>query len=492
MKNSTILALLAALLSATALQAQTIECKKQGSASAADIEAGTAAVMFVSSQGDWVITPETHDTPRPMTRRDGKYIYEFYAPLTANRESSFQLGRKGSAITERCVAKGLRSGYRTTYRLEEHADTLRRIEVQQDDSPGGYFVENKAYVEFTTTIKDLRIETAWHTTEKTSATGARIIGCVIDVPQLEGMTAALAKAQNELKALGDDYLNPRMDQLDSLIQHLQDQLDGYGVIRIGGSGIKGVDIQLAGIRAKEKRRYPIIAITETYATLIHEARTLWEARTQHTEASFYAKVCGLYERAISQKDTPQDKIDALYAELNTVKALRKDLFMAERFEQEAERAAKQNGEASEQVYKFLGGRYRALSKARERCPEIEGLDSMCAAALARIKSHPLGQDATETTVTRQRQHITGRVTKDKYFFLELKEVTIYAVNSPDKVDGDTQREPLSRVKPDGTFDFYLPHPVKYIYFNGEDYPREISTDTTDMGTITLGTAKKLK
>lgn len=473
------------LLSASALQAQTIECKKQGAASAADVQSGTAAVRFVSTQGDWVITPETNDKAQPVTRKGNKYIYDFSTQLTANRESSFQMGRKGSAITERCVAKGLRSGFRTTFELEEIADTLRRIEVQHDDSPGGYFVEGKAYVEFSTSIKDLNIESAWPKTEKASATGARIVSFVIDVAQLDKMSADLANAQKELEALGDDYLNPKMDELDNKIQSLQEQLDRYAVIYLGGNGIKGVDIQLAGIKAKEKRRYPVIALTDSYDGLIQQAKDMWDQRSQHTDPAFYAKICEIYEKAISHKDAPKDKLDDLKFELDMVKSIRKDLFMAERFSQEIERAKAQYGKDSEQVYKFLGGRYRALSMVNDRFPEVEGVDKMRAEVLEQMNSHPLGSNAEQVTITRHRQHITGRAVKGENFIRDLHGIGIFAVDSPKEVKSSTKRMRLGAVKADGTFDFYLPKPVEYIYFDGETYPRSITKETSDMGTITL-------
>lgn len=474
------------LLSAPALQAQTIECKKQGSASASDVATGTAAVRFVSTQGDWVITPETKDTPRPVTRKGNKYIYEFYAPLTANRESSFQMGRKGSAITDRCVAKGLRSGYRTTYELEELADTLRRIEVQHDDSPGGYFVEGKAYVEFSTSIKDLDIESGWQKTEKTSATGARIISFIIDVEQLNAMEKSLNSMKKELEALGDDYLNPRMEELDNSIQQAQEKLDKYASIRLGGKGIKGVEITLLGIRAKEKRRYPVIALTESYDELLRLAHSMWEERTQHTDANFYGKLCETYEKAINHKDAPKDQLNDLNFELDMVKTLRKDLFMAERFQQEIERAKEQYGENSEQVYKYLGGQYRAYSMVIDRFPEVEGVEQLRQATLEQMKKHPMGNNAEQITVTRHRQHITGRVVKGDDFYLSIAGLGIYAVGSPQKVKSDTKRMRLGGVRPDGTFDFYLPKPVEYIYFEGERYPHHITSETSDMGTITLG------
>lgn len=479
-----------ALLFSGVASAQSIVCEKQG-LTAVTLDEGFAAVKFVSHQADWVITPvqvQKNDVAIPCTMSaDGKmYTYEFHTNIVGAPERTYVLGRRGSAITDQCVVKSLRRGFCVTYSLEEQKDSLQRMELQPGKT-SRYMVkgaENKACVELTTVVGELKVSTPWTINETKSDNGARVISVIVDVEALTTMKQELDSLSQKLDDLEKAGRYSEMESLMALVDKKSAEYDSKSEIYIGGDGIKTITVPLADLTKKELRRYVVISITESYDMLLAHARKLRDERVSHTESSYYDAARIAYDKALEHKDIPYDQISVVREERNDMAFLRKKSYFAELAQTKADDAKKANGWESADVYKYLMARGRFLKDILDVHPEITGFRKLYEENQKLVLDHPgsTGNDTITTPV--HRQVISGRVVKGSSFLLSVGGLRVFSAKKYEK-NKDEDLVEIGKTKSDGSFRIPLKESTHYILFEGERKSHAIDEKTGNMGTLTL-------
>ena len=117
---------------------------------------GKASFVFQSKNKDLVITSSLNsDSQKPQALSfDGGYQYEFIIPVEGGSRV-FTITKAGTALRTE-VKKTPRKDQRQFFSVTEVANpiTLENQSARGD----GYFVENKACIQFTTPIKDLQVQ----------------------------------------------------------------------------------------------------------------------------------------------------------------------------------------------------------------------------------------------------------------------------------------------------------------------------------------------
>lgn len=476
------------MLSMTAM-GQSIVCKKQGTKADATLEANLSAITFVSSLGDWSIASIKKlegDVDITKTKdSNGKYLYEYRANVSEDYERTFILGRKGSAITTQCVAKSLRKGYRTTYELEEEADTLMRVEAQPNGDFGVYPQEGKACVEITTSLEIISVKTDWSVKEETTANGARRFTIVIEPDRLKQLKTAIDALRKESKQLEDAGEFLKIEAVDKQLEEKEAAYDKLESIAITGKGVKTLMLPIADIGIKEKRRYAVIAITESFESLLDHARTLKGQMNSHLDFGFYDATVIAYDKAINHKDAPTEQLEGLRNERNGIASIRKYIYLMGKAQEKADAAEKEKGAEAEEVYKNLSARCKIAQILLESNPEINGLQEVYNNTLARLEKHPMFKERIQEKVTEKRQVLTGKVVKGSSFLMNIAGLRVFAVNLPGKIKDKDYKKEIGKIAADGSFRIVLVEPTPYIYIEGELKSRRISPTTSNMGTLIL-------
>lgn len=473
-----------------AASSQSIECKKISTEKAADVPEGETAVRFVSKQGNWLIKPlEKNNVQDRVVGEDNSHTtfsYEYRADVTRDNERTFTVSKKGSPITQQVVAKNLRRGMRVTYSITEIADTLNRIELQSNGAIGLYPIENKACVEITTTLNSLDVSTGWEKSEEMTDAGARRITVIVDVEQLKNgksQLQTLSMKMSELEQKGD-YL--AIEPIQKQYDDAEAWYESHSIIQLGGTGIKTLPLELEDLSQKEKRRYAVVALQESFEELITKARQMKKERCQHLDYGFYDAAVILYDKAIEHRDAPTSQLESLRDERIEMAEARKLIWLLGKAQEKADDAEKKNGFECEEVYKLLTARNGVINKIRTNHPDIQGLEELEAQITARLEKHPMYMNKKTVEVTYKRQQIFGKVVAGSGFYQPIANLAIYKVNTSGKVKSDTPKTIIGRVNGDGSFKVILPDNTQYIYFEGEKNSRYISREMTDLGTIVLG------
>jgi len=472
--------------------AQSIECKKASTVDASDVSENETAISFVSKQGDWIIKPVVkkgvNDKAKERTVINGgqQYVYEFIADVTKDHERTFILARQGSPLSEQCVAKGLRRGTRVTYDLQEVADSLDRIEIQETGAKGVYPKDGMACVEITTTIDELTVGTEWKKTVEKTENGAIKITVIVNVDQLRNVKTrmdSLANVMSDMENKGE-YLE--MDVVMKQSEEAEQWYATHSVIMLGGDGIKELPLSIADLGQKEKRRYAVIALQESYDDLLKRARAMYATRSSHLDYGFYDAACIAYDKALGHKEAPTSDLERVRIERNDMAAIRKYVWLMNKALEIAEKTELEKGADAEGVYKSLMARYNIAGKIKNEYPDIQGVDEIRSTTYARLEKHPMMYNREKTSVTRQRQVITGKVVAGNNFYLSIPNLIVYKVDYAGKVHTDTPKTEIGRIHEDGTFSIVLPDDTHYIYIQGEKQTRPVYANVKDMGTIILG------
>lgn len=280
--------------------AQTIECTKVGTEPQAGIIGANAIVRFVSVDDRWVIKPvakkNVKDGEMKHTTVAGKHCYDFLVDVMNDRERTYIISKQGSPLSEQVVAKNLRRGTCVTYNIKEVADTLDRIELQENGSRGVYPKDGYACVEITTAIDGLVVGTAWSKEEKKTASGARAIEVIVNVSELKAVKAqidSLAAIVADMEAKGD-YIN--MEGALKLQEEKEKWYAEHTTIELGGEGIKALSLPLADVSQKERLRYAVVAMKMSEClSLMDEAASLYKNMK-------YGEAKRVYASALQSKD----------------------------------------------------------------------------------------------------------------------------------------------------------------------------------------------
>ncbi|MBR1682265.1 MAG: hypothetical protein IJ767_01720 [Bacteroidaceae bacterium] len=207
-------------------------------------------------------------------------------------------------------------------------------------------------------------------------------------------------------------------------------------------------------------------IATTFEELIDIAREYSRNYREHTESSYYLAAVTAYDQAIGHNDCPQAERDAIYQERNRLAAIRKTAYFRERSDTLARKAEAEKGFESDDVYKYLSGEYKFISKLVEEYPEVGGFKPIQDEVHGRLVQHPKASDIVRQEVTVQRQQVTGHVSfKNEYEAIPFNSLSVYASPTA-KIDRKNCRL-IGRVRSDGTFTIVVPDDMKYIFVDGE-------------------------
>lgn len=280
--------------------AQTIECTKVGTEVQAGIIGANAMVRFVSADDRWVIKPVVKKNVKDGEMKHsvvaGRHCYDFLVDVMNDRERTYIISKEGSPLSEQVVTKNLRRGTCVTYNIQEIADTLDRIELQENGSRGVYPKDGYACVEITTAIEGLKVGTAWAMTEKKTASGVRAVEVIVNVSEMKAVKAqidSLAAVVADMEAKGD-YIN-----MEGVLKQQEEKEKWYAShtsIELGGEGIKALSLPLTDISQKERLRYAVVAMKMSEClSLMDEAATLFKNMK-------YGEAKKVYTSALQSKD----------------------------------------------------------------------------------------------------------------------------------------------------------------------------------------------
>jgi len=223
-------------------------------------------------------------------------------------------------------------------------------------------------------------------------------------------------------------------------------------------------------------------VATTFEELIDIAREYKNNYTSHTESSYFLAAVTAYDQAIAHNDCPQAERDGIFEDRNHMAAIRKMTYFREKADTLVRKAEAEHGFKSEETYKLLSGEYNIANKLVTQYPEIEGFKEIQKQVHDRLVQHPMAQETVTTTITRQRQQITGRVSfKSEYVSVPFNTLRVYA--SPTSKINPKLSEVIGKVKADGTFQIVVPDDMKYIFVDGEK--KEAHYISPDMETIDI-------
>lgn len=462
------------------------------------LERSLASVSFESGEAGWDIEYVNKNIAgdkklavRRLQANEAKgnkgnaNVYEFVFNVSEDGERTFVITKIGSPLSVRCVAKGLAKGDKVTYQLDEEDDNLMRIETMQNGNFGVYPQDGKACVEITTTIDKVDIVTGWAKTETRADNGARVVNVVVDIDKLSSLRerVAMLKSKSDSLTEAGDYL--ALEPVDAELEAKSAELAKLADIVIGGDGIKSLALSVDDLGQKEKRRYAVIAITESFESLLAHARKLRDGKNSHTDYGYYEAMIKAYDKAIAHKDVPHAQMEALQNERNDMAALRKQFYLMGCALDLAEKAEKENGFESEGVYKNFSARCKLAEIVMTEHPEIEGVDAIYAASWAKLEKHPMSKNVIKEKVIVKRQVLTGKVVKGDSYLFDPRGMRVFSTYKSGKIKNDDRGKVLGKIGQDGSFHIVLTEPTSYIYIEGEKESRPITGTTSDMGTLVL-------
>ena len=249
----------------------------------------------------------------------------------------------------------------------------------------------------------------------------------------------------------------------------EEQYNRCSELTIGGKGIKGVPIQLTDLSAKEKRRYAVVAIKETFEGIVAHAREMYTAYPTHRESSYFDAAVIAYEKAMRHPDCPYDMLAALREEKDTMRSIRWGTNLIEAAEATARKIEIEKGFENPDVYRYLSAELLYIDRLLKVHPELEVLEPIRMDVVRRSQQHPQGKMRDgEETVIHQRETLSGRVSfSSKYASIPFNRMKVYACTS-EKIKGEESRI-IGKVNNDGTYKVVKPEGMSplYVYVTGE-------------------------
>lgn len=206
----------------------------------------------------------------------------------------------------------------------------------------------------------------------------------------------------------------------------------------------------------------------SFETALRSAREHYDNRVSNTHSSFYEAAVLAYDRAKMHIDCPDDIVQVLRTEQDTLKSIRKTTYFLEKCDSLILQNTQKYGYESDNVYKYLAGRYKFSDRLVKYHPEIEGFVRVRDQAFDDCKKHPKSKILCTDTVTRQRLVVSGRVkTVDP-----AKNIHVYACNLEKPKRKELKM--LGGLRDDYTFTVIMPDGYNYIIVDGENKAHHVS------------------
>ncbi len=273
---------------------------------------GKASFVFESKSKDLVITSSINsDAQKPAPKSvAGGYQYEFVVPADGKR--TFTVTKQGTAYSA-SVMKMPYANRRVYYAVEEIANPITL--ENQSSRTDHYFVEKKACIQFTSPIKDLKIDFSkkigGETEQGIAASGAYLIKLIIDMDSLNKYRNNIETVQNKYDAISKtikakELQDPKsitdeewdqQEQLKKDLMTAQSDWIEVATIKVYGEGTNVITLpanDIMAIQTKSLTPYGILLLKEKekvfvskYAELIQQANDYMKNREYELASAHY-------------------------------------------------------------------------------------------------------------------------------------------------------------------------------------------------------------
>lgn len=473
---------------------------------------GKGGVKFIANKPDYIIrTTFKDDAVCDKARKVGEhYEYELLLDISKGKNRVFVVSKNGSPVSGKSDQLNINADEYRFFSIEEPG-TLIAITTQRIDSKT-YFAKGENPVEALIEIKSAVQLSEITTSElvKISQTGGTKgkdgtynYSIVINAKQLPLLKEKVQKANDLYRAKDESasssWTDEQWKELDLLRESRDNASNDYAnavTISLQGKNTNRVLLRsdlIEKLTPKDKLVCNIDLLSQT-DTVIHEqtyqealaiARERYKNYPLHTESSYYDAARLAYDKAIEHNDCPQDMRESIRVERDTMASLRRNTYLIEAAEAKANEYENKKGFECDEVYKYLSGELRFANRILQSHPEITGIMNIKERVLARLRSHPKGQNVVETTVTKQRETISGTISfKNEYMAIPFQNMRVFATTSSKIKDGQSRK--IANVKTDGTYNAVKPDGMDplYIYVTGEkDDAHYVPKGTTTMDII---------
>ncbi len=463
---------------------------------------GMGGMLVFSPHDDLIVSVEPIDchaqVTRPRKGGEGMYCYEVRADLAKRSDARFIFSRQGKALQTE-LKQPLRKNHWHACRVEEVANPIDYKDQTGRNTFSGE--EDLMLIEFSSTIQGLTIKPSSklkctvdaHPQE--SDASVTITSVRIDSKKLREAKEAAANAEKELAELDKqlqelskagnekavDELGDRIDQQEEKKDQLEGAYREMCQIEVSAPGSNVMYIDISEIGYKERRAFLVMALTESYESLLAHAKKFMAEYASHTESSYYDAARTAYDKVLEHADCPIDKREEIRCERDTMASIRKYTYFVEETERRAQKAEAEQGFGSDEVFKNLSGEYKFIERLIAYHPEMEGLTEMKTRVWNRLSKHPKSQETVYETVTVQRQVITGKVTMKNQFDtrpLNSLHVNVSMQSDVGKKEARLNAKMVGNVAADGTFSITMPDDYHYIFIDGEKKAHHITPEMT--------------
>ena len=283
---------------------------------------GKASGVFVSSMGDLVITSNKKSDEFTQRKVGNMYEYEVLVDV-ADGDRTFKVMRKNTALTAEIKKIFRKKNQRYYFVVEEVENPI--VLNEQSGRGEGYFEENKACVEFTTTLEGLKVK---HSPDLTctiehskSAAGAFVTSVIIDMGKFTSMRNAMEKADSAFTAwdtqimkmgeegqeIPDDYFDTN-DTLKMKADEAEAAFNAVSYLMIFVDGSNNLSIPISDLKNKEKRLYGILPLREkveiynrSYDQYVGSALEAEKSRKFNTAKDFYEQAASAVDATEEEK-----------------------------------------------------------------------------------------------------------------------------------------------------------------------------------------------
>ncbi len=479
---------------------------------------GKAGVIFIGESNDYVITSSDKSDGECQTpyKIGDRYEYRMTINLNGKKNVSrtFTVTKRGTPYQGKSEQKDVVADFNSTYII---AEVNTKIGSNESVSDGTYLMEKGntpvlACIEITVP-QDLNLNVNVNKAlnaeiSKTAKAGNIVYSLVFDTrrfSQLQAVVNDLNKQLSELEAKANSekdenvkkQLWAQQDRIqDTLLVQAEADLANAAVITIEGKGVNTLTIdpsKVRNLRPKAQLLYGVVVVEKevikeralTFEEALAVAKDKYKDYPKHIESSYYDAAREAYDKVLAHKDCPLDVREVIRAERDTMASLRRNTYLIEAADAKAKQFEKEKGFNCDEVYKYLSGELRFANRILSSHPEITGINDIKEHVLARLQTHPKGQNIIETTVTKQRETISGTISfKNEYMAIPFQNMRVFATSSP-KIKGGQSRK-IANVKADGTYSAVKPDGIDplYIYVTGEkDDAHYVPQGTTSMNII---------
>lgn len=202
------------------------------------------------------------------------------------------------------------------------------------------------------------------------------------------------------------------------------------------------------------------------------------------ESSYFEAASNAIDEVLAHKDCPLEIRDGLLKDQYKMQYLRKYSYFMDKARKMKDAAVKKSGYEHADAFKWIVAERKFCNNIVKEYPEMNRYTERLSALDDELARHPQSQVEVKTTVHREYQVITGKVTKDDSFIGSVAGVEIYGTYMS---DGTMKKAKdmtlLGRVGSNGTYRIVLKDHYSYLYFYGEKSSRPITPDTQTLDVV---------